>query len=293
MARIQPREPPPRPTPRRRPLRPRRRVWLAQHAIPGSVEAIARLRRAGHRVLFVTNNSYLPLGAVEAALGSVGVPAAGDVLSSAMAAAARCWPTGRAGARRAAGPASSRPWKRRGGDGGRRGTGATPSSSASTATSTTTRCAARRRPILGGARLIGTNDDATYPTPDGPIPGGGSLLAAVATASGVAPVVAGKPYAPMAALVRARGSGRLGRRGSRDGRRPSRDRRRVRRGARMSLRPGALRRHAARPRRRAAAGLRSRRTSPRWSTDLAARPSAAERATWWRRPRRRLWSRCP
>ncbi len=38
--------------------------------------------------------------------------------------------------------------------------------------------------ILGGARLIGTNDDATYPTPDGPIPGGGALLAAVAKASG-------------------------------------------------------------------------------------------------------------
>ena len=57
--------------------------------------------------------------------------------------------------------------------------------------------------ILGGARLIGTNDDATYPTPDGPIPGGGALLAAVAKASGHEPVVAGKPYEPMAALVHA------------------------------------------------------------------------------------------
>ena len=38
--------------------------------------------------------------------------------------------------------------------------------------------------VRGGARLIGTNDDATYPTPDGPIPGGGALLAAVVTASG-------------------------------------------------------------------------------------------------------------
>ena len=53
----------------------------------------------------------------------------------------------------------------------------------------------RRRRSVGGARLIGTNDDATYPTPDGPIPGGGALLAAVATASGPRPVVAGKPYA--------------------------------------------------------------------------------------------------
>ena len=33
--------------------------------------------------------------------------------------------------------------------------------------------------VHAGARLIGTNDDATYPTPDGPIPGGGAILAAV------------------------------------------------------------------------------------------------------------------
>jgi len=37
------------------------------------------------------------------------------------------------------------------------------------------------RTLRGGARLVGTNDDATYPTPDGLVPGAGSLLAAVAT----------------------------------------------------------------------------------------------------------------
>ena len=55
-----------------------------------------------------------------------------------------------------------------------------------------------------GARLLATNDDATYPTPEGLIPGGGAILAAVATASGATPTIAGKPYAPMAALVRDR-----------------------------------------------------------------------------------------
>jgi 4-nitrophenyl phosphatase len=39
--------------------------------------------------------------------------------------------------------------------------------------------------------------------PGGVIPGGGSLLAAVAYASGVTPVVAGKPYQPMVDLVQA------------------------------------------------------------------------------------------
>ena len=56
--------------------------------------------------------------------------------------------------------------------------------------------------VRSGATLIGTNDDATYPTATGLIPGGGSILAAVATASGIAPIVAGKPYAPMGTLVR-------------------------------------------------------------------------------------------
>ena len=32
-------------------------VWLARQAIPGSPEAVARMRAAGWRVLFVTNNS--------------------------------------------------------------------------------------------------------------------------------------------------------------------------------------------------------------------------------------------
>jgi 4-nitrophenyl phosphatase len=57
--------------------------------------------------------------------------------------------------------------------------------------------------VRDGARLIGTNDDPVYPTPDGPIPGGGAILAAVRTAAGVQPVIAGKPCAPMAELVRA------------------------------------------------------------------------------------------
>jgi ribonucleotide monophosphatase NagD (HAD superfamily) len=66
------------------------------------------------------------------------------------------------------------------------------------------------RAVKDGARLIGTNDDATYPTPDGPIPGGGAILAAVATAAGVEPTIAGKPHAPMVELVRRRLGGGLG-----------------------------------------------------------------------------------
>jgi 4-nitrophenyl phosphatase len=53
-------------------------------------------------------------------------------------------------------------------------------------------------------RLIGTNEDPTHPTPTGLVPGSGALLAAVATASGVVPEVAGKPHQPMVALVQER-----------------------------------------------------------------------------------------
>ena len=55
--------------------------------------------------------------------------------------------------------------------------------------------------IRSGARLIGTNDDATYPIPGGELPGGGSIVAAVAYASGAVPVFGGKPHAPSARLV--------------------------------------------------------------------------------------------
>jgi 4-nitrophenyl phosphatase len=56
--------------------------------------------------------------------------------------------------------------------------------------------------VRGGATLIGTNQDATFPTSNGVIPGGGSILAAIATASGVDPQIAGKPFTPMGDLVR-------------------------------------------------------------------------------------------
>ncbi|MCO4859934.1 hypothetical protein MKD49_25885, partial [Herbaspirillum sp. WGmk3] len=58
--------------------------------------------------------------------------------------------------------------------------------------------------IRNGATFIATNDDATYPTPRGPVPGGGAIVAAVATAAGAAPIITGKPFEPMAALVRQR-----------------------------------------------------------------------------------------
>ena len=59
------------------------------------------------------------------------------------------------------------------------------------------RLAVGMRALLDGARFIATNADARYPTAAGFLPGAGSTVAALATASGVTPQVIGKPSPAM------------------------------------------------------------------------------------------------
>ncbi|MEL7209697.1 MAG: HAD hydrolase-like protein, partial [Actinomycetota bacterium] len=54
------------------------------------------------------------------------------------------------------------------------------------------------------ARFVATNDDATFPDADRLLPGNGSIVAAVATAAGAVPTVAGKPHPTITDLVRNR-----------------------------------------------------------------------------------------
>jgi 4-nitrophenyl phosphatase len=58
--------------------------------------------------------------------------------------------------------------------------------------------------IRHGARFIATNADATLPTEAGLVPGAGSIIAALETASGQRPVVIGKPETPMLEAAMAR-----------------------------------------------------------------------------------------
>ena len=51
--------------------------------------------------------------------------------------------------------------------------------------------------VASGARLIATNADTRYPTPLGFLPGAGSIVAALAAATGLAPEVIGKPAPAM------------------------------------------------------------------------------------------------
>jgi HAD superfamily hydrolase (TIGR01450 family) len=175
-------------------------IWLADQPLPGAAEAVARLRAAGERVLFVTNNSFAPVGDQEAKLERFGIPAQGDVVTSAMAGATLVEPGERVLV--CGGPGIVEAVSARGAEPVRDGD-ADVVAVGFHRDFDYERLRVAMQAIRRGARLVATNDDATYPTPDGPIPGGGSIVAAVAYASGVTPTVAGKPYRPMAELVRA------------------------------------------------------------------------------------------
>ncbi len=59
------------------------------------------------------------------------------------------------------------------------------------------RLAAAAAAIRAGAQFVATNADARYPTPDGFRPGAGAMVDAVQAATGVSPLVIGKPEPAM------------------------------------------------------------------------------------------------
>ena len=184
-------------------------VWLMHQPIAGSVNAIQLLKNAGHRVLFVTNNSYSVISDQENALAKIGIDAHNDVVTSSQAAGALL----RKGERvlLGGGPGAVEAVKNAGAVLAGRSDDQTDSEIDQEVDTVMvgfhpsfdyrglTRLS---HAVRNGARLIATNDDATYPTPRGLIPGGGSILASVVAASGVQPIIAGKPHQPMADLVR-------------------------------------------------------------------------------------------
>jgi HAD superfamily hydrolase (TIGR01450 family) len=175
-------------------------IWLASAPIPGSADAVARLRAGGHRVLFVSNNSASRVADVEAKLGSMGIPAQSDVITSSVAAASLVEPGTKVFM--IGGPGIAEELDRRGAVRVAAEAADVVIVGRDTAFDFEMLDAASRA-IRRGARFIATNDDSTFPTPTGLEPGNGALVAAVATAAGREPTVAGKPEAAMAAVVRA------------------------------------------------------------------------------------------
>jgi HAD superfamily hydrolase (TIGR01450 family) len=175
-------------------------VWLSGRAIPGSAEAIERLRQAGQSVVFFTNNSGPTVADHVAALAAVGVDAGpADILTSSQAAASLLAPGGRAAV--FGGPGVVEALREQGIE----VVAARADPSAVVVGRTTDlsydALAAAATAIRRGARFIATNTDATMPTPDGPVPGAGAIVAFLRVASGSDPEVAGKPEHSAAALV--------------------------------------------------------------------------------------------
>ena len=174
-------------------------VWLMGQPIAGGDEAVARLRGAGVRVLFATNNSAPTRAELRRRLAHCGITAGdADVLSSADVAAGMLDPGTSALVLAGDGVVEAL---------AARGVVVVPEGPADAVVVGWTRSftfdavAAASAAVRRGARLVGTNDDPTLPTPDGPVPGAGALLAAVATAAGATPEVAGKPHRPTAAAI--------------------------------------------------------------------------------------------
>jgi 4-nitrophenyl phosphatase len=197
-------------------------IWRGDDPIPAAAVGIAQLREAGLRVGFLSNNSSMVLADVVAKLERSGVPAASDdVLTSAVAAGKLLGAELPSGARvlACAGPGVVEALE---------GAGLTavrepPADAVVVGFHRDFDYAGLERAaraLREGARFVATNMDATYPTGDGGlIPGAGSLVAAVATASGRTPEVAGKPEQPTVVLVHER----LGTHGVMVGDRPSTD----------------------------------------------------------------------
>ena len=176
-------------------------IYRGPDAVPGAAEALGRARDAGMRLAFVTNNASRSPSAIAAQLNRLGVPAsAGDVVTSAQAAAtliARRFPPGSpvlvAGAMglrlalrerglRPVSVAADRPVAVVQGYAPDMNYGLLAEAGVA---------------VRDGAWYVATNADSTLPTPRGPQPGNGSLLQVIITATGVQPVVAGKPETPL------------------------------------------------------------------------------------------------
>lgn len=174
-------------------------VWSGPDPIDGAAEAIADLRGTGTRVLFLTNEPGSSRSAVAVRLTGMGIPAtAADVMTSAAAMARVMGSLEGLASRRAfvIGPPALHdeikgagfhlvsPEEARQAEvvvvGGHQGFDYDELRAATAA-------------IRTGARLFATGRDAVFPTPEGPWPGTGAVLAAVETAGGVPAVVVGKP----------------------------------------------------------------------------------------------------
>jgi len=176
-------------------------VYLGGSAIPGAAEALRKADAAGMRLAYVTNNAFRTPAAIAALLTSYGVSATpDDVVTSAQAAARLVAERLPAGA----------PVLVIGGTGLRlavRQHGLRPVTTAADRPLAVIQgyspdisypmLAEGGLAVGAGALFVASNADLTLPTRRGRQPGNGSLIRVIATATGVQPLVAGKPEPPL------------------------------------------------------------------------------------------------
>lgn len=177
-------------------------VYKGRQPIPHAVEALEKARAEGMRLAFVTNNASRTPSAVAALLSGMGVPATEeDVVTSAQAAArllAERLPKG-AKVLVVGGTALRHALYAH---------GLTPVSTASEQPEAVVQgfdpalqyglMAEGVQAVEAGALFVASNSDLTIPAAKGPPrPGNGALLKVISAASGVKPIVAGKPEVPL------------------------------------------------------------------------------------------------
>ncbi|HWC35682.1 MAG TPA: HAD-IIA family hydrolase [Mycobacteriales bacterium] len=176
-------------------------VNVGEQAAPHAIEALAEAARRGLRTAYLTNNASRSAAEVAERLRTLGADAAdADVVTSAQAAARLLADRLERGASvLVAGAAALR--DEVAAVGLRVVTDADPKPDAVVMgydpTIDYARLAEASIAIRAGAMFVASNLDATLPTPRGLLPGMGSLAALVITATGVHPVVAGKPERPL------------------------------------------------------------------------------------------------
>jgi glycerol-1-phosphatase len=176
-------------------------VYLGGAAIPGAAAALRKAGAAGMRLAYVTNNAFRTPAAIAELLTGFGIPATpDDVVTSAQAAArllaerlpagARVLVIGGSGLRMALRERGLRPVSTAAEQPQAVVQGYSPDVNYSM-------LAEGGLAVAAGALFVASNGDLTLPSGRGRQPGNGSLIRVVATATGVQPLVAGKPEPPL------------------------------------------------------------------------------------------------
>lgn len=176
-------------------------VYLGDQLLPGARSSLRRLRRMGKTLRFLTNDPRPTRNDLAGRLGELGVEARpAEIVTCGWATATylneealqSAYVVGSDGLRREIKQAGI---ELAGEDRKDENVGAVVVGCDETICYPHIRRGARL--IREGARFVATNEDPTFPTPNGPAPATGTITAAVRIASGEAPCVVGKPHPTM------------------------------------------------------------------------------------------------